>query len=1248
MNKNFIKILLVVSEQKDVALPINFIQEENLEIQIATSTQEATKAIVSPPDLIVLDVTTNNVDEVEIYNYLKKIKDKLNGNLLSIPIIFITEINHDFSSITNIDVNNLNFDYLKKPFSQEELLVRVRQHLRIIKLEKNLEIKRQQLCTEREIKSIAAQLEITVSQAKLLERSKQARRAEAKLASAFRSSPDPIALVTFPDIYYIEVNDNFCHVFGYERSEVIGSSTKSIDIWVNPSECNTILDILRNARKIRNYELQLQSNNNEIRTMLLSAELIEIEEQQYLLGTARDITERKIAEAAQQLSEERLQLALEASDLGMWDWNIASGKVYRDWRWFKMLGYDSTEVNDTRQGFLELVHPDDLSSVNTALEQYLFGNTPVYKVEFRMRSYKGDWKWIESCGKIFDYNERAEPLRLTGTHKDITEQKTLERTLAIHQARLDAFFNNAPVGQCIVDEQMRFVQVNELLAQINGLSIEAHNGKSIYEVFPALASVIEPIYRRVLETGEPVLCQEISTYSPNEQNSLRHFLTSYFAIQGEDGRPSNVGTVVVEITNLKRAEAALRSAAERERAITQAIQRMRQTLDLETIFTATTEQLRQVINCDRVVVYRFNPDWSGEFVAESVGSGWVSLIEEHNTNLNLTKGALDADTCVVAKMNSNDNQVIDTHLQDTQGGVYNRGASFLCVPDIYNAGFEDCYIKLLERFQAKAYITVPIFCGSKLWGLLGSYQNSSSRSWVQGEINIVVQIGNQLGVAVQQAELLAQTQLQSQALQQAAVVADAANRSKSEFLANMSHELRTPLNAILGFTQLMSHDNDLSEENQQNLGIINKAGEHLLNLINDILEMSKIEAGQSHLNITSFDLISLLDTLKEMLLFRATAKGLMLTFEYESNVPQYIQTDASKLRQVLLNLLGNAIKFTSNGSVKLRVCIRQSRQEDTQYLVFEVTDTGPGISPKEIGLVFEAFGQTETGRQSQQGTGLGLAISRKYVKMMGGDITLNSTLNEGSTFTFNIEMLPALQDDISTSSFTNQIIGLAPDQPTYRILVVDDAEDSRIFIVKLLSLIGFAVKEAVNGTEAISIWNEWLPHLILMDLRMPMMDGYAATREIKLRDLQKRSSPLNRTVIIALTANVFSEQRHAILEAGCDDFINKPFREEFLLEKIRQHLNVEYIYKDATSQTSEAQYPQTLSDAQVVKILSKQPRAWVEHLYHVAASCSDNLIFDLLKQIPTPHISLHNFLQDLTTSYNFEKIMELANLALKW
>ncbi len=1245
-------------------------------------------------------------------------------------------------------------------------------------------------------------------------------RAEAKLASAFRSSPDPIALATFPDVRYIEVNDNFCRVFGYKREEIINRNAREVEIWADINDCGDILKILKKSQAIRNHEVELRTNHGEIRTVLFSAELIEIDAQTYLLGTARDISERKQAEnesrllllttqaisqavnvdnaiflvlrlicqtidwdfaeawipnssgdslehrlgwysedshlkefsdrnssitfprgiglpgrvwrkkqpewiedvsqisdslflrkqfaqnaglkagfavpilakdkvlfvlvffnsvklpvdyrllylvstVASQLgvliqrkeaesahiqSEERLQLALEASDLGMWDWNLASGKIYRDWRWKRMLGYEENEISDTRQTFRELVHPEDLTIVNSTLGKYLRGESPIYRVEFRMRAKSGDWKWIQSCGKVFDINERNKPLRLTGTHQDITERKLLEGELALKEARLNAFFNNAPVGLCILDKELRYVQVNQLLAEINGIAIAEHIGKTLNEVLYQISDFIEPLYRRVLTTGEAILNQELNGTSLKEPDIFRNFLVSYFPIPGADGRPSDVGSVLVEITELKRAELALLESADRERAVTQAIQRMRQTLDLETIFTATTQELRQVLGCDRVVVYRFNPDWSGKFVAESVGDGWISLIEAQQQNPDLTEGALEDGNCIVQGMNSNANQIVDTHLQDTQGGAYSRGASFLCVADIYAAELDDCYIQLLESFQAKAYITVPIFCGDKLWGLLASYQNSSSRHWKPGEINIVVQIGNQLGVALQQAELLAVKQRQSQALEKAAIAADAANRAKSEFLANMSHELRTPLNAILGFTQLMSRDSLLNQENQQSLTIINRAGEHLLNLINDILEMSKIEAGRSTLNLSNFDLIKLLENLKEMLQFRATAKGLVLEFEYANNIPQYIQADASKLRQVLLNLLGNAIKFTKVGKVVLRVS-PDLVELPASYLNFEVIDTGSGIAAEEIKLLFEAFGQTETGRSSQQGTGLGLAISRKYIQLMGGDISVSSTVNLGSRFAFNIQIEIIAEKDISSTSKKKQIIGLAPEQLSYRILVVDDAEDSREFLMKLLGSIGFTVKEATNGNEAISIWSDWQPHLILMDMRMPIMDGYEATKEIKKREHQegRKACPSMQTRIIALTANAFIEERQAIIELGCDDFINKPFRDDFLLEKIQQYLKVEYIYQEVNNSTSDDiknQNKPILSDIEVIKMLSQLSGEWVKTLQNLAASCSDDLIIDFLEQIPSESETLKDFLHELACNFQFEKIMELTSIVL--
>ncbi|MGI0489827.1 CHASE2 domain-containing protein, partial [Pantanalinema rosaneae CENA516] len=334
----------------------------------------------------------------------------------------------------------------------------------------------------------------------------------------------------------------------------------------------------------------------------------------------------------------------------------------------------------------------------------------------------------------------------------------------------------------------------------------------------------------------------------------------------------------------------------------------------------------------------------------------------------------------------------------------------------------------------------------------------------------------------------------------------AASRAKSEFLANMSHELRTPLNVILGFTQVMSHDRSLSSEHQQHLAIINRSGQHLLSLINDVLEMSKIEAGRVQLNETSFDLYHLLDDLEVMLQVKARAKQLHLRFERTSDLPQYVVADEGKLRQVLLNLLGNAIKFTQTGQVILRVASQVStaiaqKAEERQYtLLFEVEDTGDGIAPEDLERLFQPFVQTDAGRQANEGTGLGLAISRKFVNLMGGEIIVCSAIAQGSLFKFSIRAGQAEVVDLPTLHPTQQVVGLAPQQPLYRILIVEDQWENSQFLIKMLAPLGFEVREARNGQEGLAAWERWQPHLILMDIRMPVMDGYEATRKIRSRE----------------------------------------------------------------------------------------------------------------------------------------------------
>jgi CheY-like chemotaxis protein/nitrogen-specific signal transduction histidine kinase len=472
-------------------------------------------------------------------------------------------------------------------------------------------------------------------------------------------------------------------------------------------------------------------------------------------------------------------------------------------------------------------------------------------------------------------------------------------------------------------------------------------------------------------------------------------------------------------------------------------------------------------------------------------------------------------------------------------------------------------------------------------------------------------------------------------LKEAKNLAESANRAKSEFLANMSHELRTPLNAILGFSQLLNRETSLTKGQKENIGIINRSGEHLLSLINDVLDLAKIESGKMTLYPTDFDLYNLLDLLREMLAMRAESKGLQLIFERSENLPRYIHSDDKKLRQVLINLLGNAVKFTDKGSVTLRVSsLAPSPQSTTHTLFFEVEDTGAGIAPGEIDSIFEAFVQTETGKQSQQGTGLGLPISKRFIELMGGEITVSSQLGKGTIFRFHIKAQWSAAEKIKEDKPRRRVIGLQPNQPEYRILAVDDRWENRQLLLKLLQPVGFALREASNGQETVEIWQQWQPHLIWMDMRMPVMNGYEATQQIK-SNLRGQA-----TVVIALTASTLEEEKAVVLSAGCDDFVRKPFREEIIFEKIAQHLGVRYLYEEIADSGEEKVDRLTAEDLRIM------PEQWLGELVEAAASIDSQLIAQLLSQIPEEHQSLSKAIQKEVDEFDFERIMNLAQEAI--
>lgn len=476
-----------------------------------------------------------------------------------------------------------------------------------------------------------------------------------------------------------------------------------------------------------------------------------------------------------------------------------------------------------------------------------------------------------------------------------------------------------------------------------------------------------------------------------------------------------------------------------------------------------------------------------------------------------------------------------------------------------------------------------------------------------------------------------------QELQVAKEAAEAASRSKSIFLANMSHEIRTPMNAILGYSQLMMRDPMLGVKAKDSLDVINRSGEHLLALIDGILDMSKIEAGQARLNPVSFQLGELLTGLAQMFRLRTTNKGLEFEVVAGDECHRLVEADEGKIRQILVNLLGNAVKFTDSGAVRLNASIT-SRGNDSGIFLAAVSDTGPGIAPNEQLSLFRPFSQTKAGRELQSGTGLGLAISREFAKLMSGTLTVASELGKGSVFRLEVPVRFCEAGEAGAPTVCRRVTGLDPRDPVPDVLIVDDEPHNRGWLRTLLTLVGFRVREAENGEIAVRICQEWLPELILMDLRMPVMDGFTATRAIRAKFAGRHA------IIIALTASVMEHDRRSAMRNGFDDFVSKPCREEELLEKIGARLRLRYVY---AGEETRAGTGSSTARVDSVVALRELPHDLIEQLLGAVRSGQKSRLDDLIGTVKEHDAGSASTLQSLGDRYEYDALSQMLAEALQ-
>ncbi len=927
------------------------------------------------------------------------------------------------------------------------------------------------------------------------------------------------------------------------------------------------------------------------------------------VGTVHDITDRQQIEAKLRQSEAALREAQRIAHIGSWELDLKTEQLTASEEWFQMFGVNPSDPESAYLAHFNAIHPEDRGQLQDNLNRAIVEGWS-YKMDLRIMEGDRICRYLEARGEAVR-DETGSVIYLRGTVLDITERKRTVLALSESEERFRTAFDYAGIGMAIVGLDGRWLKVNRAVCEIIGYCEDELLALDFQTITHPQDLDVDLKYATQLLRGEIRSYQLEKRYIHKQGHSIWVLLTGSL-VRTADGDPLHFIAQIQDVSLQKQAEQILRSQMQREQVLSQFVQSIRNSLELTTISFSAAHESGRLLGADMVKILQYFPE-------EAL---WRNVAEYRP--FDTLASTLDLDIPDVGNPVTEDIKRLKPVA--LSGWIPDR---------------DDPRMELIGSF-AGHWLMLPLQMGTGVWGALCLARNLRESPWDSTEMELLLAIANQLAIAINQAELYQQ-------VEKAREAADRANQAKSAFLANMSHELRSPLNAILGFAQLLLSNPSLSQDAKENIGIIHRSGEHLLTLINDILDLAKIEAGRTTLSPTNFKLSHLLDDLQCMFRLKAHSKGLDFVVEQSPEVPEYIRTDEIKLRQVLINLIGNAIKFTQTGriSVLLRGVPSEGRsslgdldprEAQPLNLRCDVSDTGPGIAPDELNHLFQAFVQTSTGLEAREGTGLGLSISRKFVELMGGSIQVRSQLGIGSTFSFEIPVTVAVASESKPIAPQRRAVALEPNQPQYRILIADDRPDNRTFVIKCLKPFGFDLLESSNGQEAVKLWEEWEPHLIFMDLRMPVMDGYEATQRIK------QSVKGQGTAIVALTASYIEPESARRLSPGFDGFIRKPFRDTELFDCLTEQLGVRFLYEDPAESVptlSVPPVPLTESDWRDI------PRDWLKSFDLATKSCDVELMGTLLDDIRDRHESFANTLTNWTQNFEFEQILALIKSVLE-
>jgi len=909
------------------------------------------------------------------------------------------------------------------------------------------------------------------------------------------------------------------------------------------------------------------------------------------IETLQDTTYRKTTENILVEKEERLRLALAGGNLGTWDWNTKTGSVVFDEGWANMLGYKLEELEPNVQTWEKLLHPDDKEYVMSVLEAHLQGKTDYYQTEHRVLTNNGSWKWILDRGEVTSRDKNGNPLRAVGTHLDINDRKELEFALKDNERRIKEIIASVPGA---VYRFKLNKDGNAEMVFISDRAVELFE-RPLEELWDSerLFDDLNPVSKKIMWEAIILSASEMSTFDHqfiiNPKNSKKKWIRAIANPSIQDDGSVIWNGVMADISAQKATEQAVTTERDKAQMYLDVAGVIMLALDSDGIVTLINQKGCEILEGteDEIVgknwFISFLPEYVREntnMVFQTIMTGDVEMFKYHEQEILTLNNNLKMIAWHNTVLQDNDGNLIGTlssgeditiirkereeliASEERYRAVFNNSAIGIGVRDLnfnytqYNEyyknmlGYTDSELKDLKtthithpddihittsnfnairdgksrirRYQ-KRYITKQ---GHIVWAEVSAQGLLDSQGKVFALLGVVNDINDR--------------KLAEEALIKAKEKAEESDRLKSAFLANMSHEIRTPMNGILGFAGLLKEPENSQEEQLEYAGIIEKSGERMLNVLNDIIDIAKIEAGQVEVSYETFNLNEQINNLYDFFKFEADARGLTLSQSkgLSDNIA-LIRSDKTKLNVILTNLIKNAIKYTDEGSVVFGYDIK------SRNLEFYVKDTGIGIPEDKLESIFDRFVQVEISTsRSYEGAGLGLSITKAYIKMLNGKIWVESLEGQGTNFLFTIEYLPAFNPEDKHQSETSFSYEKLNDK---KVLIVDDDEPGMIYLTRILRNKCKELISASNGLEAIGIFKENPDFdLILMDIKMPILDGYETTRMI--RDISKD------VIIIAQTAFALKEEEQRAINAGFNDYITKPFKDSDLFRILKKYM----------------------------------------------------------------------------------------------